>query len=155
MQDHRLNTNKEPAELIGSGRSYGEGERPAQVQGHRLDTNKDPAELLGGRRRYGEEERPSRHLDKTNIVEGDLEGEGRGREVQGQDNTVSKNEAEGAGRHGTNEAEGAGRQDRYEDQGAGRQGRDLGVEGRGQENKTKTTPRRTRRSTPRTVSTTC
>ena len=119
MQDHRLDTNKEPAELIGGRRSYGEGERPAQVQGHRLDTNKDPAELLGGRRRYGEEERPSRHLDKTNIVEGDLEGEGRGREVQGQDNTVGKNEAEGAGRHGTNEAEGVGRQDWYEDKGAG------------------------------------
>ena len=130
MQDHRLDTKKEPAELIGSGRSYGEGERPAQAQGHRLDTNKDLAELLGGRRRYCEE-RPSRHLDKTNIVEGDLEGEGRGQEVQGQDNTVSKNEAEGAGRHGTNKAEGAGYQGRnkaegaecrgmYKDRGAGR-----------------------------------
>ena len=78
MQDHRLDTNKEPAELIGSGRSYGEGERPAQVQGHRLDTNKDPAELLGGRRRYGEEERPSRHLDNTNIAEGGGPGQHSG-----------------------------------------------------------------------------
>ena len=53
-------------------------ERPAQVQGHRLDTNEEPAELLGGRRRYGEGERPSRHLDKTDVTKGDLEGEGRG-----------------------------------------------------------------------------
>ena len=103
------------------------------MQGHRLNTNEEPAELLGGRRSYGEVERPSRHLDKTDIAEGDLEGEGRGQEVQGQDITVGKNEAEGAGRHGTNEAEGAGHQGRYEAEGTGRQGRDLDVEGRGRE----------------------
>ena len=92
----------------------------AQVQGHRLDTNEELAELLGGRRRYGEEEKLSRHLDKTDIAEGDLEEEGRGREVQGQDNTMGKSEDEGAGQHGTNKAKGAGRQGMYE--GAGRQG---------------------------------
>ena len=78
VQGYRLDTNKEPLELISGRRSYGEEERPAQVQGHRLDTNEEPAELLGGRRRYGEGERPSRHLDKTNVTKGDLEGEGRG-----------------------------------------------------------------------------
>ena len=39
---------------------------------------KGPAELIFGRRSCGEVERPSRHLDKTDIAKGNLEGEGRG-----------------------------------------------------------------------------
>ena len=42
------------------------------------------------------------------IGAGHLDGEDRGREVQGHDNVVGMNKAEGAGRHGTYEAEGAG-----------------------------------------------
>ena len=49
--------------------------------------------------------------DTSDTIEaGNLDGEGRGREVQSHDNVVGMNKAEGAGRHGTYEAEGAGRQ---------------------------------------------
>ena len=70
------------------------------------------------RRSHGKVERLSRYLDKANNGAGDLDGEGRGREVQGHDTVVGKNKAGGAGRQGRNEAEGAGRQGTYEARGS-------------------------------------
>ena len=69
------------------------------------------------RRSYGEVERPSRYLDETDIGAGDLDGKGRGHEVQGHDIVVGMNEAKGAGCEvqghdtvmGMYEAEGTGR----------------------------------------------
>ena len=50
---------------------------------------------------------------------GDLEGEGQGREVQGQDIVVGMNEAKGTERQGKYEAEGTGHQGMYKAEGSG------------------------------------
>ena len=69
------------------------------------------------RRSHGEVERPSRYLEKTNSGAGNLNREGRGREVQGRDTVVVKNKAGGAGRQGIYKDKGAGRHDQDQDSG--------------------------------------
>ena len=57
------------------------------------------------------------------MVEGsDIDGEGRGREVQGHEIVIGMNKAKGTGRQGMYKAEGAGHQGMYKAEGAGRQG---------------------------------
>ena len=63
-----------------------------------------------------------RNVRHIMVEDGDLDGEGRGREVQGHDIVMGMNKAEGAGRQGTYEAEGAGRQGMDNAEGTGRQG---------------------------------
>ena len=65
---------------------------------------------------------------------GDLEGEGRGREVQGQDIVVGMNEAKGTDRQGKYEAEGTGHQGMYKAEGAGHLGM-YKAEGAGRQDK--------------------
>ena len=62
-------------------------------------------------------ERPSRYLEKTNTGAGNLNREGRGREVQGHDTVLVKNKAGGAGRQGMYKDKGAGRHDQDQDSG--------------------------------------
>ena len=69
------------------------------------------------RRSHGEVERPSRYPEKTNNGAGNLNREGRGREVQGHDTIVVKNKAGGAGRQGMYKDKGAGRHDQDQDSG--------------------------------------
>ena len=62
---------------------------------------------MQARRSRGEVERPSRYLEKTNNGAGNLNREGRGREVQGHDTVLVKNKAGGAGRQGMYKDKGA------------------------------------------------
>ena len=69
------------------------------------------------RRSHGKVERLGRYLDKTNNGAGDLDGEGRGQEVQGHDTVVGKNKAGGAGRQGMYKDKGTRCHDQDQDSG--------------------------------------
>ena len=64
----------------------------------------------------------TRNVRHNREEDGDLDGEGRGREVQGRDIDKDTYKAEGAGRQSMYKAEGAGRRGINKDEGAGHRG---------------------------------
>ena len=91
------------------------------------DSKKRQRVQVQARRRYGELERPSKYLDETDIGAGNIDEEGRGREVPGQDIGGDMYKDEGAGRGDTYEGKGVGRQER----GQGSEDTDSEAEGAG------------------------